>query len=88
LASYRNSVACSRARPVAHRKVDLRCEEVVVPRDALEGAPRNFLRPSPAIHVGRVEEVDAELERAVDARDGALVLDRPPVGEPGAERDL
>src|SRR6185369_2398035 len=73
---------------VAHREVDLGGEEVVVSRDPLESPPSHLLGRAAPVDVRRVEEVDAELEGAMDAGGRALVLDGAPVGEPRAERDL
>src|SRR5438270_4121617 len=60
-----------------------------VVRPAFEGAAEQLLVVAPAIHVGAVEMIDAELGRAPDQRLGRLVVARPvgagprPAGEPG-----
>ncbi len=53
-----------------------RDDETVAPF-APEGAAEQFLVLPPAIHVGTVEMIDPEIERAMDQLDPGLVLRRP-----------
>jgi hypothetical protein len=52
---------------------ELGCDDDLV-APALERAPEQLLVVPPAIHVGRVEVVDAAVERVVDDRDRLVVV--------------
>ena len=75
-------------RPLAHREVDLRGEKVGVALEASEGVADDLLGRAPHVHVGGVEEVDAEVVGLVDAVRRLLPGDAPAVGQPASEGDL
>ena len=52
-----------------------------------EDLAQELLGVAPAVDVGRVEEVDAQVEGVVDARPGVVQVDAPAVGEPRAQAD-
>ncbi len=70
-----------------HRVEDLRGQHDVL-AVALEGRADDLLASSARVHVGRVDEVDTQLEGALDDRDGLLLLDDPlpPIGRAKAHR--
>src|SRR5689334_13439376 len=79
-------------RPFAHLRVDLGREDDSVPsrRVLREPAPDDLLRDAlaglPAVDVGRVEEVDAGVERAIHDREAVgLARERPEVHRAEAE---
>jgi len=63
--------------------------------EVLEGAAEDFLADATCVHVGRVKEVDAEIQRPPDNRAAVLLIQRPRVVGPtfsgpeahGAEAD-
>src|SRR5581483_5753574 len=73
---------------VRHPEVELRREHVGVARPVGEHLAEELLRAAARVDVGRVDEVDPDLERLRDARLRALAPDRAAVGHPRAERDL
>ena len=85
--AWQCSMMCFRERPwslgpSSMGKVHLRGEHVVVTREGLQRTAGDLLGGAAAVDVRRVEEVDPRLERAVNARDSALVS-RAAVGQPG-----
>ena len=70
---------------VVHREVDLRREHVRVARPAGEHLAEELLRRAARVDVRGVDEVDAGVERRVDAGARLLVGDAAAVGEPRAE---
>ena len=73
---------------VTHREVQLRREHVRVARAASQHAAEELLGGATPVHVRGIDEVDAEREGAIDARQGAVVADPAAEREPGAEADL
>src|SRR5579859_506087 len=61
---------------------DLRGDVITVTiANLFERASEDFLAVAPTVHVGRVEEIDAQFDGALDCGDGFLVSDaRPAVG--------
>src|SRR4051794_30329305 len=75
-------------RALAHPQVHLRRQKVRVALEVLQRPAHYLLRGPAHVHVGRVEEVDADLVRPVDAGRRLLRIDAPAVGQPAPERDL
>ena len=73
---------------VVHREVELRREHVGVARPRLEHVAEERLRRAERVDVGGVDEVDAGVERGVDAGPRLVVRDAAAVGQPRAEADL
>ena len=73
---------------VAHREVELRGEHVRVARPGAEHLAEELLRRAATVDVRGVDEVDPELEGAIDAGDRPVALDATAERQPGAERDL
>jgi len=66
----------------AHRKVQLGCQDVGVTRPARQDLAQEGFRGAAAIDVGRVDEVDTKLERAIDTGDGILARDADAISQP------
>jgi hypothetical protein len=81
---------CARQAAVggAHGKVHLGRQYVGVARPARQNLSEEGFRGAPAIDIGRVDEVDAKLERAIDAGDGVLARHADAIGQPRSERDF
>src|SRR4051812_30410550 len=75
-------------RALAGREVHLGGQDVRAAVVAAQRPADDPLGVAAAVHVGGVEEVDAELVGAVDARLSRGVLDVPAVGQPRPQRDL
>ena len=82
---------CARESPRSrfrHREVELRREHVRVARPRREHLAEELLRGAVRVDVRRVDEVDAGVERRVDARDRLLARNAAAEGQPRAEADL
>jgi uncharacterized glyoxalase superfamily protein PhnB len=66
----------------AHGKVHLGGQYVGVSRPARQNLAQEGFRGAPTIDIGRVDEVDAKLERAIDAGDGILARDADAISQP------
>ena len=75
-------------RSVGHRKKDLRCQHVPVPPPAGEELAPHLLRFAFRVRVGRIEEVDPEIERAVHDGPRPLGIDRVAERQPAADSDF
>ena len=73
---------------VVHREVELCREHVGVARPRFEHVAEERLRRPERVDVGGVDEVDAGVERGVDAGPRLVVRDAAAVGQPRAEADL
>ena len=73
---------------VRHRAEELRREHVGVARTVPQHLAEELLGLAARVHVRRVDEVDADVERLRDASLGLAVVHAAAVGEPGAEADL
>jgi uncharacterized glyoxalase superfamily protein PhnB len=80
----------SREAPVgvAHREEQLGGEDVAVARAGGERFPEEALGGAATVDIGRVDEVDAQVERLVHAGRRTVALDAQAEGQPGAERYL
>src|SRR5580693_8102410 len=69
-------------------EADFRRDIIVIARTKfLERAPQEFLAPSPAVHIGGIEEINAEFDRAFDRRDRLLVAGARPTVRLAIEHD-
>src|SRR5437868_828406 len=73
---------------VRHLAEQLRREDVRVARPLRQHLPEELLRLAARVHVRGVDEVDADVERRVDACLGLCAFDGAAVGQPRAEADL
>ena len=73
---------------VTHREVELRREHVRVARPRREQLAEELLGRAAPVDVRGVDEVDPELEGAIDTGCRSLAQDAAAVGQPGAEADL
>ena len=73
--------------PLAHGEENLRRQHVRVAREVLERPADQLFSPAPAVLIGRVEEVDAQVVGPVDAGDGGPVFHRATVGQPAPQAD-
>ncbi len=65
--------------PLANRKVDLGGQHHFIPAGKVTQSPTgDFFADAKRVHIGRVKEVDAQLQRALDDR-AALVFRQNPV---------
>ena len=71
-----------------HRKVDLGRQHVGVAWPLRQDFAEKCLRRAAAIDVGGVDEIDPELEGAVDARRGIVARHADAIGQPRSERDF
>ena len=71
-----------------HREEGLGGEDVAVARTVAERLAEKGFGGAIAIDVGGVDEVDAFVERGVEAAPGAVGLDPDAVGQPRAKRDV
>src|SRR5215210_1778218 len=67
-------------RPIAHREVHLGRQKVGVPLEVFQRSAHDLLGRTVHVHVGRVEEVDADLVRPFYAGCRLLFCDAPTVG--------
>ena len=73
---------------VGHREEELGGEDVGIARAAGERLAEEGLGGAAAVDVGGVDEVDADLEGAIEAGARGLRLDADAVGQPRPERDF
>ena len=73
---------------VGHREEELGGEDVGIARAIGERLAKEDLGGAAAVDIGGVDEVDAEIEGAIEAGARRIGLDADAIGEPGAERDF
>ena len=73
---------------VAHREIDFSRQKVRFARVRRQCPTHDFLRLTPCIAIGRVEEIDAQVIGFLDTARCRLIFGRPAVSQPGAERDF
>ena len=73
---------------VRHREIDLGCEHIAVAMPRLQCFAEEGLGSAAAVDVGRVDEVDADVERRIEAGARLVGLHADPVGQPGPQGDF
>src|SRR5204863_5510907 len=73
---------------IAHRKVEFRRQDIAVARSSLERRAEKGLGGAAAVVVGRVDELEALVERLVEAGPRPVRLDPDAVGQPRTERNF
>src|ERR1700730_1687954 len=65
-------------RPRPHPAIDLGCDDnVLAARELFQRAAKNFLGRAVGIYVGRIKEIDPELNGLLDQRPALFLIKRP-----------
>src|SRR5690242_2241866 len=73
---------------VAHREIDLGRQDVAVALALRQNFAEERFRSAPSVDVRRVDEIDPELEGALDACRRLVAFDADTVGQPRAQRNF
>ncbi|MEI9886311.1 MAG: hypothetical protein WDN08_07370 [Rhizomicrobium sp.] len=72
----------------AHREEHLGRQDIRVAGPRRQRLAEKRLGGAAAIDVGGIDEIDPQLEGAIDTGDSLVALDADAIGQPGAERDF